>query len=260
MTKIQLFAISKLSRIAMLLLLSVSFAQTASAETRTFTVNGVSFNMMTVDGGTFTMGSTEYSDEKPPHSVTLSSYLIGETEVTQELWKAVMGDNPSSIRDQGDKYPVQMVSWNDCQEFLTKLNALTGESFRLPTEAEWEYAARGGSKSKHYKFAGGNNINDVAWYYLSLQSTIHVTLEVAKKAPNELGLYDMSGNVWEWCQDWHGAYSADAQTNPKGPSSGLWRICRGGGGQIEEHWLRVSHRRANVQRHKEPVLGLRLAL
>ena len=214
------------------------------AETQTFTVNGVTFNMVAVEGGTFTMGATAeqgsdaFDREKPAHQVTLSSYSIGQTEVTQALWQAVMGSNPSSFT--GDlQRPVERVSWNDCQTFINKLNELTGKQFRLPTEAEWEYAARGGNRSQGYKYAGSNTIGDVAWYTDNSSRTTH---PVATKAPNELGLYDMSGNVWEWCQDWYGSYSSDVQTNPTGPSSGFSRVYRGGGWSGSATYCRVSCR------------------
>ena len=145
--------------------------------------------------------SEAYGDESPVHSVTLSSYYMGETEVTQALWKAVMGNNPS--RFKGDNLPVENVSWNDCQEFIRKLKQKTGKNFRLPTEAEWEYAARGGKKSNGYKYSGSNNIGSVAWYDDNSSNQIHA---VKGKRLNELGLYDMSGNVWEWCSDWYGQY------------------------------------------------------
>ena len=203
--------------------------ETYGAETQTFTVNGVSFTMIGVEGGTFTMGATSeqgtsepWDDEYPTHSVTLSNFAIGETEVTQELWRAVMGSNPSYF--SGTNLPVENVSWNDCQTFIQKLNQLTGKKFRLPTEAEWEYAARGGKKSKGYKYAGSNTLSDVAWYSDNSSSKTH---PVKQKQANELGLYDMSGNVWEWCQDWYGRYSSSAQTNPTGPSSGSERMVRG---------------------------------
>ena len=195
-----------------------------------FTVGGVSFKMIPVEGGTFTMGATAeqgsdaYDWEKPAHEVTLSSYCIGDAEVTQALWQAVMGSNPSYFTGNLQR-PVERVSWNDCQTFITKLNQLTGKTFRLPTEAEWEYAARGGNKSQGYKYAGSNTLGDVAWYDGNSSSTTH---PVATKAPNELGLYDMSGNVWEWCQDWYGSYSSGAQTNPTGPTLGSARVYRGG--------------------------------
>ena len=213
----------------------------------TFTVNGVSFTMVAVKGGTFTMGGTaeQGSDvesvEKPTHQVTLSDYMIGETEVTQELWKAVMGSNPSLF--SGTNLPVELVSWDDCQTFITKLNQLTGKNFRLPTEAEWEYAARGGQKSKGYKYAGSNTLSDVAWYKDNSSNKTH---PVKQKQANELGLYDMSGNVWEWCQDWYGWYSSSAQTNPKGPSSSEDEydgpVLRGGSSRRTASKCRVSYR------------------
>ena len=191
---------------------------------QTYTVNGVSFTMIPIEGGTFQMGSTTGdSDEKPVHQVTVSSFSIGQTEVTQELWQAVMGSNPSDF--SGSKRPVEKVSWNDCRTFITKLNQLTGKTFRLPTEAEWEYAARGGNKSKGYIYSGSNEIDDVAWFTSNSSNTTH---DVATKSPNELGIYDMSGNVWEWCQDWYGSYSSSSQTNPTGPTSGSGRVRRGG--------------------------------
>ena len=183
----------------------------------TITVNGVSFNMVKVEGGTFTMGDYE---EFPPHMVTLSDdYLIGETEVTQELWETVMGTNPST--HIGANLPVTNVSWNDCQKFIKKLNQLTDRHFRLPTEAEWEYAARGGNMSKGYMYAGSNTLNDVA-------NDLSQTCPVKQKKPNELGLYDMSGNVYEWCQDYYNVYSSQPQINPQGPTNGSSRVIRGG--------------------------------
>ena len=205
-------------------------------------VKGVSFNMIKVEGGTFQMGSYDreaYDDEKPVHSVTLSDYYIGETEVTQELWEAVMGSNPSRLKDSTK--PVENVSWNDCQEFIKKLNGLTGKNFRLPTEAEWEYAARGGNKSKGYKYSGSNNIDDVAWYGDNSSREPH---PVGTKSPNELGIYDMSGNVWEWCSDWYGEnyYSSSSQTNPTGPTSGSYRVLRGGNWLNSARTCRVGYR------------------
>ena len=237
--------------------------------TTTYIVNGVSFKMVEVEGGTFTMGATAEqgreaeSDEYPAHQVTLSSYSIGQTEVTQELWQAVMGSNPSYFT--GNLRPVEWVSWNDCQTFITKLNQMTGKNFRLPTEAEWEYAARGGNRSQGYKYAGSNNIDDVAWYYdnscaLGSSNPDYGTHPVATKAPNELGLYDMSGNVYEWCQDWIGSYCSDAQTNPTGPASGSYRVNRGGCWYLSALRCRVSFRYQGTPSTAIFYLGLRLAL
>ncbi len=174
----------------------------------TITVNGVSFVMKPVEGGTFQMGSNDseaYDDEKPVHSVTVSTFYMGETEVTQALWKAVMGSNNNPSYYEGDNLPVEGVSWNGSQEFIRKLNSLTGRSFRLPTEAEWEYAARGGNRSNGTKYAGGSRIGSVAWYYDNSRDKTHA---VKGKSPNELGLYDMSGNVRERCSDWYGDYDS----------------------------------------------------
>ena len=228
---------------------------------KTFTVNGVSFTMLQVDGGTFTMGATSeqgsyaFENEKPAHSVTLSSYWIGQTEVTQALWNAVMGTNPSYYR--GDKLPVERVSWKDCQAFIKKLNQLTGKTFRLPTEAEWEYAARGGNKSKGYKYSGSNDLGTVAWYTNNSSSKTH---PVATKQPNELGIYDMSGNVHEWCNDYYGSYSSVAVTNPTGPVSGSYRVFRGGSRYSSGGSCLVSDRDSSDPHSSGNLLGLRLVL
>ncbi|MBR5147371.1 MAG: SUMF1/EgtB/PvdO family nonheme iron enzyme [Bacteroidales bacterium] len=231
---------------------------------QTFTVNGVSFTMIAVEGGTFKMGATSEqgrdadNDEKPAHKVTLSDYYIGETEVTQELWEAVMGNNPSYYSGYSQR-PVEKVSWNDCQEFITKLNNLTGKNFRLPTEAEWEYAARGGNKSQGYKYSGSNNIGNVAWYYSNSSSG---TQGVKTKHANELGIYDMIGNVWEWCQDWHDRkyYQNSSQTNPTGPMFGSFRVLRGGSWYDSARYCRLSDRRGSFPDDRYYYLGLRLAL
>ena len=218
----------------------------SSAQTLPITVDGRTYgNMIRVQGGTFSMGaqkdnqneknydSEADSDEKPVHTVSVGDFYIGETEVTCGLWKAVMGSDPSYFKN-GDNYPVEKVSWNDCQEFIKKLNQKTGKTFRLPTEAEWEYAARGGNKSRGYKYSGSNNLSEVAWYGYYDDSdknrtiTEITTKPVKTKIPNELGLYDMSGNVWEWCNDWKGSYSSSSQSNPTGASSGSYRVLRGG--------------------------------
>ena len=218
-------------------------------------------NMVYVEGGTFTMGATSeqgsntYFNEKPVHQVTLSSFSIGKYEVTQEEWEVVMGSIPSGFK--GSNLPVEMVSWEDCQEFIRKLNLLTGKKFRLPTEAEWEYAARGGSKSRGYKYAGGNNIGSVAWYDGNSGNKTH---EVGQKCPNELGLYDMSGNVWEWCSDWYGSYGSSSQTNPQGPSSDSRRVYRGGGWRFSARTFSFSIRDSYTPDFRDDFLGLRLAL
>ncbi len=192
----------------------------------TFTVNGVSFDMIYVEGGTFMMGSEAANaeeDEKPIHEVTLSDFYIGEMEVTQQLWQLVMGNNPSV--KEGNNLPVTNISWDDCQTFVEKLSEMTGMHFRLPTEAEWEYAARGGRRSQGYTYAGSDVIDEVAWYEVNSNNKTHA---VGQKQSNELGIYDMTGNVWEYCYDWHMPYSAQAQTNPMGATTGEKRVLRGG--------------------------------
>ena len=243
--------------------LAINVEPAPAAVTETFTVNGVSFTMVEVEGGTFTMGATAeqgsaaQKDEKPAHQVTLSSYSIGKTEVTQELWQAVMGSNPSYYIGNMNR-PVECVSWEDCQTFITKLNEMTGKTFRLPTEAEWEFAARGGNQSNGYRYAGSHNVDDVAWYSNNSGS---VTRPVGTKCMNELGLYDMSGNVWEWCQDWYGGYSNEAQTNPTGPEEGYpYRVIRGGSWLNAATVCRVSRRGSEVQFGGIRYIGLRLAL
>ena len=228
---------------------------------KTYTANGVSFTMKPVAGGTFTMGATSEQknsddDEKPKHTVTLSDYYIGETEVTQELWAAVMGSNPSHFTGNMQR-PVERVSWDDCQTFIRKLNELTGANFRLPTEAEWEFAARGGRNSRGYQYSGSSNIGDVAWYDDNSSDTTH---PVKTKSPNELGIYDMSGNVWEWCQDWRGPYSSSSQTNPTGPSTGSGRVYRGGSWFNFVHSCRSAYRYSSTPDFRDDLLGLRLSL
>ena len=238
--------------------------------TETFTVEGVSFKMVTVEGGTFTMGATAeqgsdaYSNEKPTHQVTLSSYSIGETEVTQALWEAVMGTNPSQFTGNLQR-PVEKVSWNACQAFIAKLNQITGKNFRLPTEAEWEYAARGGKLSQGYKYPGSNDVNEVAWfrdnsYAVGSSSPDYGTHPVGTLAPNELGIYDMSGNVSEWCQDLFGNYSSAAQTNPTGSTTSTHRVYRGGSWGVNARYCRVSYRLNYTPTGISSNYGLRLVL
>ena len=257
-----LFAISGVS-----VKLTVNRAGTGSGGggSKTYTVNGVTFKMLPVAGGTFQMGaqSTDpngqnydadaYGDESPVHQVTLSAFTIGETEVTQALWQAVMGSNPSYFKDP--VLPVEQVSWDDCQTFLTKLNQLTGKTFRLPTEAEWEYAARGGNESTGYKYSGSNTIGNVAWYYDNGGSKTHA---VGTKQANELGIYDMSGNVWEWCSDWYDSYGSSSQTNPTGAASGSYRVLRGGSWNYNAMFCRVSLRSGYYPDYGNDGRGLRL--
>ena len=233
------------------LLLLCAVVQMLSAQT--FTVNGVNFHMISVGGGTFQMGGMPgYSNDPhrvdwmPEHEVYLSGFCIGQTEVTQELWDAVMETNssPSDISDIYDGgVPVVQVSWNDCQTFIAKLNQLTGKAFRLPTEAEWEFAARGGLHSKGYAYSGSGNLDNVAWYNETTKYPYYWIMNVATKAPNELGIYDMSGNVWEWCQDWYDEnyYSISPVDSPTGPTSGTYRLLRGGcsSSHYEECYVRT---------------------
>ncbi len=243
-----------------------------NTSTRTFTANGVSFAMVLVEAGTFTMGATPeqvdpYSSEKPAHQVTLTKdYYMGETEVTQGLWEAVMGQKPtsdgyqwSSTHGLGANYPGYYISWDDVQSFLTKLNSLTGQQFRIPTEAEWEYAARGGKKSQGYQYSGGNTIGDVAWYGDNSGSKKH---EVKTRQANELGLYDMSGNVWEWCADWYSSsyYTSAAVTDPTGPTSGSDRVLRGGSWNHDATNCRVANRLDYSSSARDSDFGFRLAL
>ena len=224
------------------------------------TVNGVSFKMIKVDGGSFNMGSNDsdaYDDEKPVHRVTLNTFYIGETEVTQGLWKAVMGNNPSYFSN-GDNFPVEGVSWNDCQEFIQKLNAKTGKKFSLPTEAQWEYAARGGKKSIGYNYSGSNNVSSVGWFDTNCNETTH---NVKSLAANELGLYDMTGNVYEWCQDWYAdRYDYNSATDPTGPYSGTLRVVRSGSWKSKSRNCRVAYRFKYAPDYKFRNLGLRLCI
>ena len=222
--------------------------------------------MKLVEAGTFQMGSTTGdSDEAPVHSVTISKdYYMGETEVTQALWEAVTGYSPtsdgyswSSKDGLGDNYPAYYISCEDVQSFITELNSLTGENFRMPTETEWEFAARGGNKSKGYKYCGSNTIGDVAWYSKNTRSK---TYAVKTKAANELGIYDMSGNVWEWCSDWYGKYSSRAHTDPTGPTTGTSRVNRGGSWYSNATLCRCAFRSTYAPSYRSNYLGVRLAL
>ena len=228
---------------------------------RVFTVEGVSFTMMPVDGGIFMMGATSEQedpddDELPTHQVTLSSFYIGETEVTQTLWEAVMKQNPSLM--QGSNRPVEYVTWTMCQTFIRRLNELTGQTFRLPTEAEWEFAARGGNKTNTTQYSGGDALYAVGW---DTDNSGNVTHDVKTRNPNELGIYDMSGNVAEWCQDWMGTYTSTPQTDPTGPMSGQRKIVRGGSwNSYSSSDCRTTARSSNIPEARNSSLGFRLVL
>ncbi len=217
-------------------------------------------DMVYIEAVEFTMGATKEqkgeanSDEKPAHPVVLNCFYLCKYEVTQELWEAVMGDNPSYFK--GKNLPVENVSWDDCQMFIMKLNELTGKKYRLPTEAEWEYAARGGSNSMHYKYSGGNYVEYVSWCYINSKDKTHT---VGMMKPNELGLYDMSGNVWEWCQDWYGTYGKKTAYYPTGPVQAYNKVFRGGGYDNGDTYSRCSYRNGTAPQNKFKNLGLRLA-
>jgi formylglycine-generating enzyme required for sulfatase activity len=244
-----------------MLIMLLAGATVVHAQDRHYTVNGVKFTMKYVMGGTFTMGAADNdamaeADEKPAHIVSVADYYIGETEVTQELWKAVMGDNPAKFK--GENCPMENVSYNDCQSFVEKLSRMTGRHFRLPTEAEWEYAARGGNRSKGYMYAGANDTASVAW--LNTDSLWARHMPVATKRPNELGLYDMSGGVWEWC---------DTMYEPYQGSKGNWfnrlirkrfKVVRGGGFRGYARYARVTNRYAVAAWRNDHTVGLRLAM
>lgn len=217
-------------------------------------------NMIRVESGSFIMGATEEqenpeSDEKPISTITIASFAINKYEVTQEEWEFVMRENPSTFK--GEKLPVDNITWEECQTFISRVNNLTGMKFRLPTEAEWEFAARGGIYGQGCQFAGSNVVEDVAWCTLNSENTSH---PIGLKQPNELGLYDMSGNVWEWCQDWFAEYSEVAKTNPVGPSSGVLRVLRGGSWLSTIRSCRVSNRHYCAPNDRDNNIGIRLAL
>ena len=229
----------------------------------TFVVNGELFNMMPVEGGTFNMGSNSsdvMDNEKPVHRVTLSSFYMAETEFTQKLYKAVMGKGHGSTY-KGDNLPIHRITWDDCQKVIAKLNEKTGFTFRMPTEAEWEFAARGGTKSKGYKYSGSNTLANVAWYSANSGNKPN---DVATKAPNELGIYDMSGNVKEWCSDFYAEYSSTSQTNPTGPAEDdvifKSKVNRGGAFNSVESLCTVTTRSDLQQTNSSYMIGLRLAL
>ena len=236
--------------------------QSTGAATITITAGNVSFEMIKVEAGSFIMGCTNeqgsdcYDSENPSHRVTITQdYYIGKYEVTQELYEAVMGVNPS--RWKAYNRPVEMVSWNDAQEFCAELSRMTGRRFTLPTEAEWEYAARGGKKNTNAKYSGSSSVNNVAWYDGNSGNQTH---PVGTLRPNELGIYDMSGNVWEWCQDWYGSYSSTSQTDPAGPGSGSDRVLRGGSWGSGARGCRVAYRFNITPDYRSNYFGFRIVL
>lgn len=230
---------------------------------RTFTVNGCTFTMKYVKGGDFMMGATaeqmqSWPDEKPAHHVIIDDYYIGETEVTQELYKAVMGENPSQFKGN-DQCPVENVSWVDCQNFVEALNRETGEEFCLPTEAQWEYAARGGEHAESLIYSGGDDIDEVGWHKGNSGGKTHA---VKTKRPNALGIYDMTGNVMEWCNDYFGKYSTATQENPTGPSYNYdeKHVIRSGAWCFAAKHCRLTNRSGDKEFSKSYCSGFRIAM
>ena len=224
-----------------------------------FTDSATGMQMVFVKGGCYQMGDTfgdGYANEKPVHEVCVNDFYIGKYEVTQGQWQRIMGNNPSYYKNCGDNCPVEQVSWNDIQQFIQRLNNQSGKQYRLPTEAEWEYAARSGGKSE--KYAGGNDVDAVAWYDGNSGRETH---PVGQKQPNGLGLYDMSGNVWEWCSDWYGEkyYGQSFRDNPDGPSSGSYRVLRGGSWNDKPRDVRVANRLGYNPGYRDYYFGFRLA-
>ena len=228
-----------------------------------FDVNGVPFDMQRVEGGVFVMGGTReqhrerISTDLPTHTVALDAYYIASTEVTQALWKAVMPEWEFFEELYLPNFPISYISWNDCQEFVRRLDSITGMPFRLPTEAEWEFAARGGNRSKGFRFAGGNIVENVSW---GLSNAGFRTHEVGKKQPNEVGLYDMTGNVSEWCSDWYAPYHFGTIPNPQGPTTGKEKIIRGSSYSNCQDNSYLSHRYMAVPTEATSYCGMRLAL
>jgi len=214
--------------------------------------------MVLVKGETFTMGCFDglgNDDEFPTHEVTLSDYFIAQNLVTQELWKSIMKSNPSV--NIGENLPVENITFNQIMTFIEKLNNVSGKQYRLPTEAEWEYAARSGNESEEYQFSGSNNIDEVAWYEDNSNDQTH---PIGTKKPNELEIYDMSGNLWEYCNDYYGNYPDSPQTNPSGPLTGISRIVRGGSFNLSSYYSRISIRGSATPDSKSKFRGFRLAL
>lgn len=235
-----------------------------------FTVNNVNFTMIAVEGGSFDMGANYFesdNDERTIHNVTLNDFYIGETEVTQELWEAVMGTDiniqkekssyGTKLRGVGNDYPMYYVNWYEAKEFCNILSEMTGKTFRLPTESEWEYAARGGNKSNNYKYSGSNTLYEEAWYYDNSDNSTHI---IKTKKPNELGIHDMSGNVWEWCEDWYANYNSYSEANPTGPSSGTYKVIRGGSWSYGDDDCRIHNRYSNLPSYRYDDYGFRIVM
>jgi sulfatase modifying factor 1 len=216
-------------------------------------------SMITVEGGSFTMGSiTGIANERPAHTVTLKSFYISKYEITQAIWQSVMESNPSHFKGCSD-CPVEQVSWETIQEFISKLNQLSAKHYRLPTEAEWEYAATGGNKSKNYRYSGSNDPAEVAWYKVNAGKKTH---PVGQKKPNELGIYDMTGNIWELCSDWYDSdyYKKSPATDPRNDNRSASRVSRGGSWRSMEPRLYNKARNRNVHDHHIANGGIRLVL
>ena len=249
------------------------YATTDHPDELTFTVEGVNFTMRRVEGGSFEMGATieqesgADNDEWPVHSVTVNDYYMGETEVTQALWYAVMGTTVYEQRDysnldwpvigEGPNYPMYYISYDECQQFVRRLSDMTNQPFRIPTEAEWEFAARGGLYSQGYRYSGSNSIGSIAWYQANSNKNAHA---VKMLPSNELGLYDMTGNLWEWCYDWYGEYGFQSQQDPSGPAYGSKRVFRGGAWYNDANNCRIANRIARVSSYRDNGVGFRLAL
>lgn len=226
------------------------------------TAGGIDYDMVFVEGGIFRMGASAEQgdaidcDEKPLHVVSVKNFYIGKYEVTQAQWRAIMGTNPSYFN--GNNLPVEKVSWYDVQNFINKLNEMTGKKFRLPTEAEWEYAARGGKESIGYKYSGSDVTNEIAWCSTNSNQKTHKVGSIPFH--NELGIFDMSGNVMEWCEDWYGVYKGQSYTNPKGPVKGLFRVVRGGSWCVYPENCRNAKRYNANPRIRQWDIGFRLAM
>lgn len=249
----------KMMMVAVMTVFACMMAHAQQQTKYSASVNGVTFYMLPVEGGTFQMGhdltsDLYYASDSPAHEVEVADFLMAETEVTQALWQAVMGSNPAHFQQSGDN-PVESVNWGECQRFISRLNELTNLNFRLPTEAEWEYAARGGNRSKGTIYAGSDDFEEVAWTGENEGKHTH---PVKTKQPNELGLYDMTGNVWEWTSSGFARYGQEPKLKPT--DGGYLFVYRGGGYISSERQSIVYHRSYGQLTDSNPYIGLRLAL